>query len=481
MSNQPPVGPDGADDPDGAGGVNDSQGDEIPPMRSQSALNLPPVVPWPEPVDGKVLLDELKYWLHYFIVLPRWSAEILALWIVHTYAVWLRQIATYIGIESPVRRCGKTTLMTLLSELVERPEPASNISAPYLYRAIEELRPTLLIDEAETFLKGNAPLRGILNSGYTQKMGYVLRITNEPLEDDTSPRPSPLGGEGSRRRGRGSRLARYSCFGPKAIAQIGHLPETLADRCLVIRLQRKLESEERVKIRDLDKAVMERLRRQCARFVLDHRAEIARARPELPRSLNDRAADLSEPLIVLADLAGGDWPALARAAAVGLAARAEENDPLTSLLLDIRALFLRAGGGRLFTRTLLEGLNSLPDRPWATLRRGSKINDAWLSKQLQPHDVRPRTIRIGRAVGRGYVEADFVEVFKRYLPARLVEAAPASGVMEQETQDNGPKAVPLNPELGSSNAGGEASDEKPPSSTPEPESEGPTGEDAAAA
>ena len=357
---------------------------------------------------------------------------------------------------------------------MERPEPASNISAPYLYRAIEELRPTLLIDEAETFLKGNAPLRGILNSGYTQKMGYVLRITNEPLEEDeTSTGKSKVQGPNSK--AKRSRLARYSCFGPKAIAQIGHLPETLADRCLVIRLQRKLESEERVKIRDLDKAVMERLRRQCARFVLDHRAEIARARPELPRSLNDRAADLSEPLIVLADLAGGDWPALARAAAVGLAARAEENDPLTSLLLDIRALFLRAGGGRLFTRTLLEGLNSLPDRPWATLRRGSKINDAWLSKQLQPHDVRPRTIRIGRAVGRGYVEADFVEVFKRYLPARLVEAAPASGVMEQETQENGPK------ELGSSNAGGEASDEKPPSSTQEPESEGPTGEDAAAA
>src|SRR5439155_6798447 len=97
MSNEPPIGPYGPDDPGSAGDVNDSHGDEIPPMRSQSALNLPPVVPWPEPVDGKVLLDELKYWLHYFIVLPQWSAEILALWIVHTYGVWLRQIATYIG------------------------------------------------------------------------------------------------------------------------------------------------------------------------------------------------------------------------------------------------------------------------------------------------------------------------------------------------------------------------------------------------
>src|SRR4051794_29358576 len=112
-------------------------------------------------------------------------------------------------------------------------------------------------------------------------MGYMLRVTNDPPKEDIS----ALGGTPRRR---GSRLARYSSFGPKATAQIGHLPETLADRCLVMRLQRKLQSEERAQIRDLDEAVMERLRRQCARFVLDHRAEIAWARPELPRTLNDR-------------------------------------------------------------------------------------------------------------------------------------------------------------------------------------------------
>jgi hypothetical protein len=154
---------------------------------------------------------------------------------------------------------------------------------------------------------------------------------------------------------------------------------------------------------------------------------------------------------------------------------------MTSLLLDIRTLFLRAGGGRLFTRTLLAGLNSLPDRPWATLRRGSKINDAWLSKQLQPHDIRPRNIRIGRVVGRGYVEADFVEVFKRYVPARLGEAAPESAVTEPEAQGNGPNAVPLNQDLETSKEGREASDEKTPPSTQEPELDGPAGEDAAAA
>src|SRR6266705_1764087 len=100
--------------------------DEIPPMRSQSALNLPPVVPWPEAVNGNALLHEIRQLLSLFVVLPMWAAEILTLWIVHTYAYELREVAAYIGIESPKERCGKTTLMTLLSELVDRPEPAAN-------------------------------------------------------------------------------------------------------------------------------------------------------------------------------------------------------------------------------------------------------------------------------------------------------------------------------------------------------------------
>jgi hypothetical protein len=102
--------------------------DELLQMRSLSAGNLPPVVPWAEPVDGNKLLHELRQLVEEFVVLPRWAAEVLALWIVHTYVFELRQVAAYLGIESPERRCGKTTLMSLLSELVNRPEPATNQS-----------------------------------------------------------------------------------------------------------------------------------------------------------------------------------------------------------------------------------------------------------------------------------------------------------------------------------------------------------------
>jgi len=140
---------------------------------------------------------------------------------VHTYAFEFGRVATYLGLESPERECGKTTLMTLISKLVNRPQPASNISSPAFYRAIEELRPTLLIDEADTLLPGNAQLRGILNAGYTRDLAYVLRVTSEPVQHSST----------SGKRKGGSRLARYSCWGPKAIAQIGHLPDTLRSRC----------------------------------------------------------------------------------------------------------------------------------------------------------------------------------------------------------------------------------------------------------
>jgi len=86
------------------------------------------VEPWPEPVEGRLLLNELTQRLRRVVILPKWGGEILALWNVHTYAFLLRRISTYIGIESPEKQCGKTTLLTALSHLVNRPEIAANIS-----------------------------------------------------------------------------------------------------------------------------------------------------------------------------------------------------------------------------------------------------------------------------------------------------------------------------------------------------------------
>jgi hypothetical protein len=367
--------------------VNDDDGDggltphPVPPMRNEE--------PWPDPVDGRTLVNEIREVLLLFVVLPTWAAEILALWVLHTYAFMLRETSTYIGIESPEPQCGKTTLMTVLSELVNRPVAVSNISPPAFFHAIAELRPTLFIDEGDTILPGNSELRGILNSGYKRKLSYVLRMASQRK------------GEGT---GGGSRLASYSCFCPKAIAQIGHLPDPLADRCIIIRMRQKTKDEECGRLRTLDGA---RLRRQCARFVKDHAEAIASANPEIPGTLSDRSGDIGEPLLVLADLVGGDWPERARQALIGLCASAQKNNPGHALLQDIQVVFTSTGVGRIFSRELVAALNALVGRPWAETRKGKPITGHWLAQQLRRHDVLPKTIWIGEAHAKGYLKEDF--------------------------------------------------------------------------
>jgi putative DNA primase/helicase len=366
-------------------------------------LGLSAVEPWSEPVDGGALLDGMAGMVKRFVVLPKWGPEALALWTLHTFAFYLRDVTTYVGIESPEKRCGKTTLLTVLSEMVNRPVVASNISPPAFFRVIEESQPTLLIDEADTFLRGNEELRGILNAGYTRKTAYVVRVTQA----------------GGRADGAGTRLARFSCWCPKLMAAIGRLPETLADRCIVIRMQRKRADEPCERSKAVEGG---ELKRRCARFVLDHETEIAGARPAIPPGLNDRAGDVWEPLLGLADVAGGRWPGLAREAAVGLTGAAEEGSAIGALLLDILVVLRVLGAGRVPSRELVAQLNARSGRPWGELNRGRPVDELWLARQLRPYGVRPRNMRWEGQVAKGYLGEDFEEVFRRYIPRTEFEA-----------------------------------------------------------
>lgn len=145
-------------------------------MSRNNLLQFPSLAPWETPVQGAGLLDAITDTIRRYVVCPPHVADTLALWTLHTYAFELRRVTTYIGIVSPQKRCGKTTMLTLLSALVNRPVLAANISPPALFRVIEEAQPTLLIDEADTFLRGNEELRGILNAGYTRESAYVIRV-----------------------------------------------------------------------------------------------------------------------------------------------------------------------------------------------------------------------------------------------------------------------------------------------------------------
>lgn len=179
--------------------------------------------------------------------------------------------------------------------LVLRRLPTANISAAALFRAVEAWAPTLLIDEADTFIRDSDDLRGILNSGHTRELAFVIRTVG----DDHEPR-------------------KFSTWGAKAIALIGKLKDTLADRSIEVALKRKLPEERVERLRHADPEVLHNLARRCVRWAMDHAEEIREARPSMPDALHDRAQDNWEPLLAIGDLAGGSWPKLARTAALAL-------------------------------------------------------------------------------------------------------------------------------------------------------------------
>ena len=377
---------------------------------------------WETAVDGAVLLGELRDVFRRYVVLPKWGPEMLALWTVHTYAWPLREVTTYVGVLSPEKRCGKTTLLGLLSQVVHKPLASANISPPALFRVIEEAAPTLLIDEADTFLQGNDKMRGILNAGYSRETAYVVRVSGEKLNEEKNDWATPpaIG------------LARFSCWCPKVMATIGTLPETLADRCIVIRMQRKAAHEECARLKDLDGT---EIRRKCARFVNDHEIEIGEAQPEGVKGLNDRAGDIWEPLLAVADVAGSEWPRLAREAAQGLSGGVGENNAIGLLLMQIFVVFQRRASGRIFTKDLVAALNAHEHRPWTEEVKKERIDEYWLANQLRRYGVRPKTLWIQGVIAKGYLREDFEEVFGRYITKADVEEAMGK---EERTNNQAP-------------------------------------------
>jgi putative DNA primase/helicase len=282
--------------------------------------------------------------------------------------------------------------------------------------------------------------------GYTRKTAYVVRVANQVSwgrggsegEDDAGKIRIRNRNRIRNEERQGTRLVRFSCWCPKVMAAIGRLPDTLADRCIVVRMQRKTVGESCERLRNLEAGD---LRRRCARFVLDHGEAITAARPAVPEGLHDRAGDIWEPLLALADLAGGGWPERARAAATGLTVTAQENNPIASLLLDLLLLFVGGNFEKLQSRTLVEGLNAKEDRPWMALRTGNKIDELWLSRQLRPYGVRPKMLWMEGRTARGYCKEDFGEVFRRYIPQSELESLRAAA-----GEAAAPATRPLNPE-----------------------------------
>jgi hypothetical protein len=211
-------------------------------------------------------------------------------------------------------------------------------------------------------------------------------------------------------------LDRLDTFAMALLAAIGELPDTIMDRAVIIRMRRRGPGEHPAPYRTRrDAPALNQLRGRLGAWARAHLAELERATPEMP--LEDRAVDTWEPLVAVADLAAGDWPARARAAAATLAADAAEQDTDSSLglrlLADLRVLF--ADQERLETKAVLERLCRLDESPWEDLR-GKRLDARALTGLLRPYAIKPKVIRLGDATPRGYERADFLDAWHRYLP-----------------------------------------------------------------
>jgi putative DNA primase/helicase len=239
--------------------------------------------PWSDPVNGEILFNEMARTLSRYVVLPKHAESALVLWIVMAHGFDCFDISPILAIESPERRCGKTTLLSLLQLLVPKPLTAASLTPATAFRAVEAFRPTLLIDEGDTFLKANNPeLVGILNSGHARAIAFVLRTVGDNHD-----------------------VKQFTTWCPKAIALIGELPPTLQDRAIVVQMRRKQKNEQVERWRGDRIGPLLMLCRKAARWSADNADALRDCDPDVPDQLDDRAADNWRPLIAIPTRRGG--------------------------------------------------------------------------------------------------------------------------------------------------------------------------------
>jgi len=354
------------------------------------ALSLPEAQPWPQSINGADLLDELAASIRRHVVMHDHGADTAALWAVHTYLVDCFSISPRLAITSPEKRCGKTTALDVLARLVSRPLPTANASASAIFRVIELKRPTLLIDEADTFLPENEELRGILNSGHRQG-GCVVRTVGDEFE----PRS-------------------FSTYAPCAIALIGKLPSTLADRSVSIELRRRRWDEPIEPFRFDRTEHLDQLARKAARWAVDNAELLRGTDPEMPAGVFNRVADNWRPLLAIADAAAGEWPARVRRAIQS--GGCGEQSVRELVLADIQMIFAERAVDRLPSAELVDALIAIENRPWAEWKADKPISANGLARLLARLAITPETIRVSDRTAKGYQRSQFEDAYERYLP-----------------------------------------------------------------
>jgi len=353
------------------------------------------------------ILDDLMNLVRRYISLSYLQAVTLALWIAHTHVIDASEVAAYLHITSVDKRCGKSRTLRLLNLVVFRPWLTASATPAVLVRRTSKEHPTLLLDEVDLKFKSGDEkgdtIRGIFNSGNERGTTYDL------CDKQTHKWES------------------LDVFGPKALAGIKNVPETISDRSIKIELKRKRPSEqvERWRLTEARAAaapVRKAIEDWASAEVI---AKLKEARPDIPDALfecSDRAADFWEPLLAIADLAGGHWARSSRDSALTLSGEAAADDQSQGvrLLRDCLAYFVEYEIDRTKSEPITAYLGSLEESPWEG-RGGKAFTTRDLARLLDPYKINPRTVDFGylpdakRDTAKGYLLSQFEEAFSRYL------------------------------------------------------------------
>jgi hypothetical protein len=338
-------------------------------------------------------LGTVETFVRRFVAFPsEHEPAAVALWVAHAHLVDQFDTSPILAVTSAEMRSGKTRTLDVLELLTPHPFRVVIPSEAVVYTVLAQRpRRTMLLDEADAIFGPRTAeryegLRAILNSG--NRVGTpVLRVKLE---------------------GRRREVDEFDVFGPKAIAGIGNLPNTVTDRAIPIRLKRRAPGEVVAKFR------RRQAEAEADSIRLDWESVTVVTDVTVPETLNDRAADSWEPLLAVADAAGGAWPARARLAAVSLSA--DEDSPTSvgmRLLAEIRDVF--GDADHLSTTDLLDRLHDLEEAPWGDWY-GKPLTARGLAKLLEPYRVLPTLRRLAGERRRGYFAADFADAWERYVP-----------------------------------------------------------------
>jgi len=378
-------------------------------VKSQQNSTFGSLEPWAEPVDGIQLVQELRDTFQRYLVLPDGALSVLPLWVLHTYSVDSFYYTPRLCIYSPVPRCGKTQLLQLLEMTTYNPLNTSGITAAGIFRAIDYMRPTLLIDEADCYLNDDAAIRNVINAGY-KKGGKIVR-NNIDSKKGYVPKI-------------------FNCYSAMAIAGIGMRDTTIMDRSIIILMNRRKPSDMIEKLRQ--NAILsdtERLRSMCLRFMNDNASAISETHPDMPSFLNDRSADIWEPLFSIATFISQDLVAELTAAASRLIPLDDDGDDIgIQLLSDIYEMFEETRLDFVPTNIIVGRLRKLENRPWGEIQYGRPmLTDIKLARLLKIFQIKPIQKRQGNKLCRGYEILSFQYAFEHYLSVTNCDSVTPKG------------------------------------------------------